>query len=167
MVFHSQTGLKPVAVLTEPEGQPTALRRSRIECLNECITQTLGTFWRSHLLSELPGKQPDVLPSVITGSTPLRVPRRVASAGCRSGVTRQRLSVDHRRVFPGDPSGVEPPRQPVRQPPESGQPASLTGCPRGSWKIGAVAGTHGPPHPLLVRVGRWKGDFRVWGYRGG
>ena len=37
-----------------------------------------------NLSCELPVMQPDVLPSVITASTPLHMPRRVAPAGLRN-----------------------------------------------------------------------------------
>ena len=76
-------------------------------------------------------------------------------------------SVRPRGVFPGDLRVTESPRQPVGWPPESGQPVSLTGRPRGSGEIGLVTGTHGPPHPLPVRVGRWEGDCLSSGYRDG
>ena len=67
-------------------------------------------------------------------------------------------SVHARGVFSGDLRAAESPRQPVGLPPESGPSVSLTGRPRGLWKIGSAAGTQGPPHPLPVRVGKVGSD---------
>ena len=80
-----------------------------------------------------------------------QVPRWVAPAGCAA-----RLSVDHRGVFPGDLRVTESPRQPVGQPPESGEPVSLTGRPRGSREIGVGSGyaSATPPPTGTGRQGR-------------
>ena len=73
--------------------------------------------------------------------------------GCPSGFARQKPSVDHRGVVVGDPTVSESPRQPVGQPPESGEPESLTGRSRGSRKTEGGSGSLGPPGvPVHVQV---------------
>ena len=84
------------------------------------------------------------------------VPLRVAPAGCAA-----RPSVDHRGAFPGDPTVTESPRQPVGQPPESGEPVSLTGRCRGSRETGLEGGyawATPPPTGTGMSVG---GGFSV------
>ena len=43
---------------------------------------------------------------------------------------------------------------------------SLTGRSRGPWKIGAVAGTHGPPHPPIGTGRSAEGRFSGVGLSG-
>ena len=87
--------------------------------------------------------------------------------GCPSGFARQRPSVDHRGVVVGDTGSVESPRQTVGQPPESGEPVSLTGRPRGSCKTGvgdgvARATPGGVDTCIRVRQGLPVGRLSGW-----
>jgi len=109
---------------------PTTLRilnPANLFCNMQCTTVCI-TAAGSRVAKRTPGSMP--------GTCPCGLPQRVCAT---------RLSVDHRGVFLGDLRVAESPQQPVGQPPESGEPVSLRGRPRGSWKTGSAAGTHGPP----------------------
>ena len=72
-----------------------------------------------------------------------RVAKRTPGT-CRGGVPQRvcatSLSVDHRGLFPGYPSGVGLPQQPFGQPPESAATVTLTGRYSGSCKTGGGRG---------------------------
>jgi hypothetical protein len=91
--------------------------------------------------------RPIVRPQLVRGLQNVRP--ACAPAGCPSGFARQRPSVDHRGVFNVDLRVAESPRQPIGQPPESGQPVSLTGR-SGGREIGGGSGyawdTRGSPY---------------------